>query len=100
MPEIVCQKKFVMHSCHRMSAEEISFTQNQKGNENLVENFSNMRLKNYLDAAILFFNEELGSPTKCRSNKRRKDKTSNDKTSNGTQCRMTKCRMIQNAEWT
>jgi hypothetical protein len=39
-----------------------------------------------------------GSPTKCRSNKRRMDKMSNDKTSNGTQCRMPKCRMRQNVE--
>ncbi len=51
-----------------------------------------------------------GSPTKCRSNKRRMDKTSNDNTSNGTKCRMpisgmrqnveqTKCRMGQNVKW-
>jgi hypothetical protein len=63
----------------------------------------------------------LGSPTKCRSNKRRKYKTSNDKTlkdkmpngtkrrmektPNGTKRRMektpngTKGRMVQNVEW-
>jgi hypothetical protein len=41
-----------------------------------------------------------GSPTKCRSNKRRMDKTSNDKTSNGTKSRMPKCRMRQNVERT
>ncbi len=41
-----------------------------------------------------------GSPTKCRSHKRRMDKTSNDKTSNGTHCWMPKCRMRQNVERT